>query len=225
MASTPPGAAIFINGEQAGADKDRVTPFGLYLKPGTHRVSVSLEGHEPQEQSVEVAAGKLKPLAFALSRITLEVQAPSPPSVTPSAERPSETTVVSAGVDHDLVLTYGPWAVVGTGGLSLVTGIILSALSESEKADLEASTLDATADGASQKAAYDAWQERSESADAMSAAAIGLYALAGAAIAGGLAWYLWGTPDGAERAAHTLHPILQVSPEGHGVLTGAAWRF
>jgi TonB family protein len=64
--STPPGASVTVDGRLAGE-----TPLsGLRLKPGRHRVALSLEGHEAWSGTVDVAAGekgrveaRLRPLA------------------------------------------------------------------------------------------------------------------------------------------------------------------
>ena len=226
VASTPPGAAILIGDKQAGADQDRVSPFGLYLKPGRYTVTVKLQGYAPEARGIEVAAGKLKPLVFKLSpqARVIDDAAPLAPKVNPTLEQAPGSVQITGSVDHDLVLTYGPWAVVGTGGAALLTGIILTAMSETEKADLAASGVP-SGTGDEVKSAYDDWRARSDAADTLGTAAIGLYALSGAAIAGGLAWFFWGTPDDTESTVHAVTPTIELSPLGKGVLTGAAWRF
>ncbi len=52
--STPPGAAVSLDGRPAGQ-----TPLsGLKLKPGRHQVALALEGHEPWSGTVDVGAGE-----------------------------------------------------------------------------------------------------------------------------------------------------------------------
>jgi len=50
--STPTGARIFIDDRARGVQG--TTPFRNYVKPGSHRVWVELDGYEPTDQTIEV---------------------------------------------------------------------------------------------------------------------------------------------------------------------------
>src|SRR5262249_36828872 len=50
IASTPPGAAIYVAAEPQG-----VTPAALKASPGSHRIVVLLEGHRMKREQVRVA--------------------------------------------------------------------------------------------------------------------------------------------------------------------------
>jgi TonB family protein len=73
--STPEGGAVSVDGESVGS-----TPVeGVRLRPGRHRVEITLDDHEPWSGTVEVAAG---------GRATVEaelvpVSAPAPPPPEP----------------------------------------------------------------------------------------------------------------------------------------------
>ncbi len=50
--STPPGAKVFIDDRARGVVG--TTPFRNYVKPGSHRIWVELDGYEPTDQTIEV---------------------------------------------------------------------------------------------------------------------------------------------------------------------------
>lgn len=50
--STPPGAKVYIDDRARGVVG--TTPFRNYVKPGSHRIWVELDGYEPTDQTIEV---------------------------------------------------------------------------------------------------------------------------------------------------------------------------
>ena len=59
--SSPPGAAVFVGDENAGA-----APLDLDLPVGEHAIRVALEGHRPEARTIEVRADRRFPLEVAL---------------------------------------------------------------------------------------------------------------------------------------------------------------
>jgi TonB family protein len=82
IVSTPSGASVSVDGHPAGT-----TPItGLKLKAGKRRLEVTLEGHEPWTDTVNVAAG-------ATGRVEVRLKATAPP-VVPATPEPVDTTRV-----------------------------------------------------------------------------------------------------------------------------------
>lgn len=74
--SEPPGAAIYLDTEETG----EVTPAVLGdVAPGAHRVRMVLDGHQPFEQSVEVAAGDISGVTATLTRASATLVVDSRP--------------------------------------------------------------------------------------------------------------------------------------------------
>lgn len=71
VASTPPGAAVFVDGRAVGntdgAGRIKISD----LQPGGHSVRVSAEGHVDFEQSVQLASGKEATVSAGLERAKL----------------------------------------------------------------------------------------------------------------------------------------------------------
>jgi TonB family protein len=73
--STPFGAAVRIDGASVGE-----TPLtGHRLKPGTHRVEVSIEGHQTWSGEVQIEAGKRARLEAQLLQVVVATPPPPPP--------------------------------------------------------------------------------------------------------------------------------------------------
>ncbi len=78
--STPPGAAVMVDGASAGA-----TPLvGRKLKPGAHRVQMTHDGYEPWEGTVNVVAGRPARVEAPLRAVPKPVATPVPDTVDPS---------------------------------------------------------------------------------------------------------------------------------------------
>ena len=133
VTSTPRGAAVFIEGEQAGADGTAKTPYALYIKPGTYKVSVSHKGQSSEVRTLEAAAGKTHPLTFKLA----EVKAPAPPAQT------AEVSASQADVALPVETLYTPrprtlrialgWSTAGVGMAAVAGGAILLGLAGADK--------------------------------------------------------------------------------------------
>jgi TonB family protein len=75
--STPPGASVSVDGRPVGT-----TPIsGLKLRPGTRRLDLALEGHEPWTGAMEVAAGKAGRVEASLQPLPRPVEPPTPEPV------------------------------------------------------------------------------------------------------------------------------------------------
>jgi hypothetical protein len=66
----PPGASLRVDGEPAGT-----APATIDLPPGSHRIEAELEGYQPRELVVEVAAGQTARASLALDRLVPAVVA------------------------------------------------------------------------------------------------------------------------------------------------------
>jgi hypothetical protein len=81
----PPGARIAIDGRMAAVSP---ADFELYVEPGTHTLSVELEGHETVTRSLDVAAGQEQALELVLNEQNPRpevspIPTPAPPSAAP----------------------------------------------------------------------------------------------------------------------------------------------
>lgn len=65
LLSTPEGASIFID----GAATARTTPARLQLRPGTHSIRITLQGHQPITQKIWVQEGKHSSFSFRPKKI------------------------------------------------------------------------------------------------------------------------------------------------------------
>lgn len=54
--TVPPGATISVNGQQ----RPEKTPAILNLPPGKYRIGLTLAGHPPDEQEIDIREGTLK---------------------------------------------------------------------------------------------------------------------------------------------------------------------
>ena len=184
-------------------------------------MTVALTGYEPVEHAVSVAAGKLRPLAFDLTPNTLEVE---PSRLAPGASGPGASTGVDAVLTEESMdggLSFAPWAIIGSGGAALVTGVVLSAMAEAEGSALE--TMEAPAEeGLATQAAAIEWRASEDRVATYRGAAIAMYALSAAAITGGVLWLALSGDEGEPTDPGTAFYVV---PTHTGVMTGATWRF
>jgi hypothetical protein len=120
----PSGATIMID----GAPVEGMTPLVNEQLPGMHKVSISLEGYEPQELEVEVKPGEqVQQKIELIERAPEPVAAPPPPPPEPAPVAPPppppERSIVPAVVT------------LGIAGAGLVTGSIFGAMALSAKSD------------------------------------------------------------------------------------------
>ena len=120
VASTPPGAAIFVDGEPAGLATPATVPA---LPVGTHTVQLRLAGYEPWSQAVVVRQDRhfpfqalLAPLRGACGTINVRSRPPQAlvalDGVRAGKVTPTQLDDVPAG-SHVLELTlagYRPWS-------------------------------------------------------------------------------------------------------------------
>ncbi len=66
VVTEPQGARVLVGGEQTGAEGEARSPTGFYFSAGEHVVSVHLAGYVEAQQSITLAAGKVRPLRFVL---------------------------------------------------------------------------------------------------------------------------------------------------------------
>ena len=229
--TSPPGAMIFVDGVQGGADHDALSPFGLILPSGTRTIRVELEGHSPWEKEVTVRPGGAHPLSFALKPLS----APSePPSSAVSldggatrAETPAEADTLGSGVVMDqavrgddgpplgALITFG---VAGALGLSGVAMTVMASDRDNQLASLQLqNTSISVAQGRETSSQWDAWSGEMETFQLTAAI---LYGVAGAAAVGGLVWMLLAEPDELANV-----PTFGVTPGNNGAVGHASWRF
>jgi tetratricopeptide (TPR) repeat protein len=223
VVSEPPGAAIFLGADQAGADKDATTTFGMYVRAGRYDVTLRLAGYEPATRQVEVAEGKLVALKVRLSSLT--------PSVTPkeTAAAPAATST-SAALSTEVTLgpepNLGPWIVVGTGGTVAIASVVLGVVAMGARSDWETFTTDyqATGDSDAIQAGSDTYDDLKQTTEGYELAMGVTAGVAVAAMAGGLIWWLVDSPS--EDAPDTASfPALYLAPSPDGVSGYATWRF
>ncbi len=98
IVSDPPGASVSIDGAAVGT-----TPYEGSLDEGPHSVELSLDGHEPATQQVDVVAGQMSSVDLALARR--------------SRLTPRTTEIIG-------------WSAIGVGAAALAGGITMLVLDE-----------------------------------------------------------------------------------------------
>ncbi len=78
IVSTPPGAAVTVDGRSVG----RTPLSGLALRPGSHRLALALDGHESWSGVVDVAAGQK-------GRVEVRLRPEAKPAPTPEPVDPA----------------------------------------------------------------------------------------------------------------------------------------
>jgi hypothetical protein len=87
---TPPGAKLFVDGEElppGAAGKP------VFLGPGKHKIAARAEGHVPAEQSIDVSSGRDQAVALALvpDKGVVTIEAPDPRAILSVDNRPLGT--------------------------------------------------------------------------------------------------------------------------------------
>ena len=219
VVSEPPGAAIFLGDDQAGADKDATTTFGMYVRAGRYDVTLRLAGYEPVTRQVEVAEGKLVALKVTLAPLTPKETPPAPAATSTSADLSTE---IALGPEPNL----GPWIVVGTGGAVAIASVVLGVVAMGARSDWENFTAEyqAVGDGDAIQANSDTYDDLKQTTEGYELAMGVTAGVAVAAMAGGLIWWLVDTPSEESPHAAAL-PTLYLAPNPHGVTGHATWRF
>lgn len=110
--TTPPGASVLVD----DATEPRRAPATMQVSAGSHRVRVTLDGHTPEERSVELQPGGREML-----QLTLTPTAPTPPTVTPDpTEAPPLTT--SRGTSPVV------YVAAGLAGAGLIAGTVFGVM-------------------------------------------------------------------------------------------------
>jgi tetratricopeptide (TPR) repeat protein len=65
--TTPPGADVLVDGRQAGADGDAVTPYEVYVGAGRHTITVRSKGHGTVTRRINAIAGAIHELRVDLA--------------------------------------------------------------------------------------------------------------------------------------------------------------
>lgn len=96
VTTEPAGAEVSVDGRAVGT-----TPLGqpLILGPGDHVVSAALDGHQPAERSIRVAAGDTLAVALTLTR------KPAVPAVEQPGSAPAVDVASGAARDHRLAVS------------------------------------------------------------------------------------------------------------------------
>ena len=140
VTSTPAGASIRIDGQVRGES----TPAELQLPPGSHRVEVSLAGHQSASTTVEVALGGQQGADLVLrptpALASSAPSGPSSPSFTALTSVPPDAAQASAG------LGAGFWVAVGVAGGGAIAGGVLGLMVLSKHSDYEDNPSADTAD-------------------------------------------------------------------------------
>ena len=221
IVTTPPGAKVFIDGRQGGADADAVSPHGTTLFAGEHTILVELPGYAPHTQALRVRAGGAHPIKVTLTRLAPDtpdapVRATVAPILTPT---PSSA---DASVSTSLTLgepapQWGPWVTIGAAGAMAVTGVAMSVLAGEANKTAEALQTQSPGEGKLAEKALE-WEGTIDNIQTYQLSAGILYGAALAAAAGGIVWMLLAEPE--SRSAS-----FGLTPTKGGAYGAAAWSF
>ena len=131
LASVPPGAMVSVNGRaQPGP-----TPLTLRLKPGSHIVELTLDGHAAASQTVEVEAGKATALSVRLTAT----------GATPAAGRPAaEVREGASPAGASSSLRPWAWTALGIGAAGVLAGGVFTAMTAAAKDEADSAEDSAT---------------------------------------------------------------------------------
>jgi hypothetical protein len=90
----PPGAEVRIDGRTHGR-----SPFHITLPPGVYRVTLSLDGHQPEERQAEVSASATQVLDLMLRPVTGAVSEATPGAPGAAGVAPAAALAAPAAVD------------------------------------------------------------------------------------------------------------------------------
>lgn len=124
LSTNPAGAAITID----GAPDPAKTPAILTLKPGSHRITLSLPGYEDQHLDVTVAGDQQTQHALELTLI------PPPPPPPPAPPPPPPPPLEEPEEERSLVPAY---VTLGVAGASAVVGTIFGIKALGAKSDFD----------------------------------------------------------------------------------------
>ncbi len=210
VATSPPGAAIFVDGARAGVEGAAVAPFAVFAKPGTHNVMARLDGFEDAELTVSVSANRFQPVWIEMREHSQPAEPSAPRGEVPAALRETAPAPQSGGSEPL------PWVLIGTGSAlavasaGLVVGVAETARQQRGLVSGEA-------------ARWDALEDR-RVAMLVSSVALGAGGLALLGV--GIHCAVGGCGGGAdEREAEAELLGLGVRPVNRGVVAGAVVAF
>ena len=221
IVTTPPGAKVFIDGRQGGADEDAVSPHGTTLFAGEHTILVEFSGYAPHTQSLRVRAGGAHPVKVTLKRLAPDtpdapVRATVDPLVTPTPS-PIDASVSTSLSVGEPAPQWGPWITIGAAGAMAVTGVAMSVLAGEANKTAEALQTQNPGEGNLAAKALE-WEGTIDNIQTYQLSAGILYGAALAAAAGGIVWMLLAEPE-SQSASFGL------TPTKGGAYGAAAWSF
>jgi tetratricopeptide (TPR) repeat protein len=223
VATEPSGVQVLVDGVRAGADGDATSPVGFYLPAGDHVLSVRLAGHQLAEQTIALAAGKIRPLRFVLE--------PEPIPPPPDDTRAEAVDDLDDTPETDAYLSteetpgagLGPWLVIGSGGAMAIAAITTAAMGAGARSDWDSYNKGLGDVAPQRRASYgetdDVWRDHEETVatyDMMTWIFAGTAALT---LGGGLVWLLLDDGDQSEA------PGLSLVPTPGGAFAQAGWEF
>lgn len=142
VASTPPGAAISVDGQDTG----RTTPAEVTVAPGDHTIGLTLAGHEAGSQQVSVTFGARQDVS---AELTASAAGPSEDDVfggggQEGGEGEGEGEPAPPPPSHGV--GAGVWIAAGVGGAALVAGTVLGFLALDKQSEFNAMPTQAAAD-------------------------------------------------------------------------------
>jgi tetratricopeptide (TPR) repeat protein len=132
LSSTPSGASVKLD----GVDTGKVTPVELPMPRGTHQVELSLAGHLPIAETLDVRIGSRHEL-----HVGLQPEPPPPAPVEPAPPPPPPPPPPPAQDP-----TAALWITSIVGATGLVTGTVLGFMVMSERSDFDANPTVESAD-------------------------------------------------------------------------------
>ena len=146
IVTTPPGASIKVDGDRS-LD---AAPTTISVKPGAHKIEVSLADYEPASRDVTVAAG-------GSAEVKIELKAAAPPPVVPppvavaSASAPP-TAAPPPPPPSEPRSKIPAYVTLGVGGVGLVVGTIFGVSALGAKSDFKSQPTSDNADKAERNA-------------------------------------------------------------------------
>jgi tetratricopeptide (TPR) repeat protein len=128
--TSPAGATVTVDDQPVG-----VTPWTGELRPGEHRLLLSLRGYADAEQTVSLAADRPLDTNLRLEQQAAPVNVPAP-APTPSA--PASTTPTSESNSHGKKLGIVPWVTLAAGTAALGGALTFEILRRSAESDAKA---------------------------------------------------------------------------------------
>ncbi len=120
VTSSPPGARITVDGAPVGADGDATTPYALYVKPGSHTITITLKGFVAETRTLALSMGELIPVSVSLTSAKAATQPVVPPDAPP--QDPSAPVTQDPGVaagDASAPVTKDPGVAAGDGQVGI----------------------------------------------------------------------------------------------------------